>query len=138
MIVNKLILYIFLLTLPFTVTANPVIQDSVPKTELINFLATDTVYYKQRGFEQGYKENYRDSDFVYETKSKESNSWDRFLEWLSRLIRSIFSFGEKSQTATSIIVKIVVYAIILLVIYFIVKTLLGKEVFFQYSFSVML
>lgn len=97
-------------------------------TEEVTFIR-DTVTYQERNFKEGFQKNYTDDEFVYERKSTGKSQWDRFLEWLARLIKDIFTFGEKTNSAPVIVwtIRIIATLIIGFVIYLIVRVILNKE-----------
>ena len=66
-----------------------------------------------------FKEKYADSDFQYEKKVKEKNSWDRFVEWLGFWLGKIFSFSSDGSSVSfvEIVLKILAVGVILFVIY---------------------
>jgi preprotein translocase subunit SecG len=88
---------------------------------------TDTITLKT--FPVNLKKKYSDNDFVYEFKTPEKNAWDRFKEWLSNIIKSIFDLGSNTaaSSATSLLIRIIGVLIIIFVIYMIVKSILNKE-----------
>lgn len=94
-----------------------------------NVVKSDTLTFEERKFEQGFQENYTDEDFVYERKAAGLSQWDRFMEWLSRLLKDIFTFSRESGTSKVIVVliRVIAIAIILFVVYLIVQAILNKE-----------
>ncbi|MGK4567626.1 DUF4129 domain-containing protein [Flavobacterium sp. 3HN19-14] len=79
-------------------------------------------------FSPKFKEKYKSDDFVYEEKLKQKNAWQRFLEWLKNLLASLFSTGgESTMTVIGWIFTILAIAIIIFMIYLIVKAILNKE-----------
>lgn len=92
-------------------------------------LKIDTSRVEELEFEPSFKEKYNSRDFVYEEKTKEQNSWDRFKEWLADLFRRMFGFAN-NQAAMSMVVivmRVLAVLLILFVIYLIVKAILNKE-----------
>ena len=128
---NKFIIYIFLLCCPLVLSAGPVVQDSVAEAPvaIIDTIVTDSVFYKERKFEQGFQKKYNDADFTYEVKAKGESQWERFKAWLYKLISDLFATGDKVQgsTWTTIIIRIIAIAVILFVVYLIVRAILNKE-----------
>lgn len=82
-----------------------------------------------RKFDADFKTKYTDDKFIYEFKTPEKNAWDRFKEWLYDILKDIFSFADKSKTLNNIdvIIKILAGALVIFVIYLIVKAILNKE-----------
>ena len=79
-------------------------------------------------FSPKFKEKYTDSEFQYEIKIEEKGLWDRFVEWIQYLLKTIFGLSDGiSPQGIDITLKIVAGAIILYVIYLIVKIVLNKE-----------
>lgn len=80
-------------------------------------------------FNDDFKEKYSADDFIYESKVKESNAWDRFKEWLYDLFERIFnsSSRENTEDIVEIILKVLAAAIIIFVIYLIVKAIMNGE-----------
>lgn len=140
---NKLIIYLFLFASLHFNTSAQVEQDTIVATEDFidptdNFankekdtsvIISEPLVYKDRKFAKNFKDKYTDSDFTYETKTQAKSQWDRFLEWLYRLIDDIFSVGNKTQktSAFTIVMRIIAVLIIGLAIYMIVRALLNKE-----------
>lgn len=79
-------------------------------------------------FDKEIKENYSSSDFNYEEIPPTKNAWQRFVEWLNYIFRSIFHLsGPAAATAINWTLYIVSSLVIVTVIYFIVKSILNKE-----------
>jgi hypothetical protein len=80
-------------------------------------------------FTENFKSKYKDSDFVYEFKAPKKNAWDRFKEWLAHIFDNIFHFGNKKTSANvvGILLKILATALIVFVIYLIVKAIMNDE-----------
>lgn len=76
-----------------------------------------------------FKEKYTDAAFNYEVTVAEKNFWDRFLEWLSFWLNKIFSFSsdDASISLVQIIFKVLAIAVIIFVIYLIVKAIMNGE-----------
>lgn len=89
----------------------------------------DSSAVERRSFSPNLKQKYNDSEFVYEEKLKEKSSWTRFLEWLSYWFGKIFSIGNNSTSMSviEIIAKVLAFAIIIFVIYLIVKAVMNDE-----------
>lgn len=107
-------------TVEFTPEAPP-LQAAIP---------TDTaVTITPRHFNDGFKEKYKDGDFVYEQKSKGESLWDRFLNWLGEVLDAIFSVGEgvEATPVYAIIIRIFLFLILGFVVYLVVRALINKE-----------
>jgi len=119
--VIKKISYIFLLLLSFTNQVNAQAIDSL-KVE------SNTIISKQ-SFRPEFKEHYTSNHFIYEydTKAETLSLWSRFLIWIASKIVSFFDSNTQATNFVSGFFKTLYIIIILLVIYFIVKTLVNKE-----------
>jgi hypothetical protein len=134
---KKLILISFLLlSLATQGHAAVQINDTVvfidpPKVAAItpDVVPADTLTFEERKFEQGFQDSYTEEDFVYERKAAGLSQWDRFMEWLSRLLKDIFTFSRESGTSKVIVVliRVIAIGIILFVVYLIVRAILDKE-----------
>lgn len=127
--VNKL-LFIGFFLLSFTCKA----ADSlvVPKKTSTTFtekdIKIDTSKLQPNTFDSKFKEDYTSNEFQYEVKIKEKNWWDRFVEWLEDLFRSLFGLSDGvSSKAVDWTLNILATMIVLIVIYLIVKAILNKE-----------
>ena len=89
----------------------------------------DSSSVKAKTFPKDFKEKYTDSDFQYEKKIKEKNSWDRFLDWLAYWLSKIFSFSSEGSSVSfvEILLKVLAVGVILFVIYLIVKAVMNGE-----------
>lgn len=92
-------------------------------------LLIDSSNVNAKTFPKDFKEKYTDSDFQYEKKVKEKNSWDRFLEWLGFWLGKIFSFSSEGSSISfvEIVLKVLAIGVILFVIYLIVKAIMNGE-----------
>jgi len=92
-------------------------------------LLIDSSNVKAKTLPKDFKEKYTDSDFQYEKKVKEKNSWDRFLEWLGFWLGKIFSFSSNGSSVSfvEIVLKVLAVGVILFVIYLIVKAIMNGE-----------
>ena len=83
----------------------------------------------KRTFDQDFKSRYTDADFDYIPQAPEKTLWQNFTEWLAALLRDLFKNAdpEKSMTAAIWIIRVLAFAIIITVIYFITKAILKKE-----------
>lgn len=127
---KKLLLFCIIL-ICFNLNAQDSLSISKPKktffTEKDIKIDSDTITLKT--FSTNLKKKYSDNDFVYEFKTPEKNAWDRFKEWLSNIINSIFNLGSQTaaSNATGILLRIIGVLIIVFVVYMIVKSILNKE-----------
>jgi hypothetical protein len=88
---------------------------------------SDTI--QKSGFAPDFKSKYKSDEFDYEVKVPVKNAWDRFKEWLADFFRRLFNFSnpEASMNFVVILLKCLAVAIILLVIYLIVKSIMNKD-----------
>lgn len=124
---NKLLFYIFIAFASIQLSAQETVTDTV---STVTFIPVDTAaIYTPRTFEPGFKEQYTGNDFVYEHKAVAKSGWERFKEWLGNVLDEIFSFGDGAQRTPTyaLIIRIAGIIILLLVVYFIVRAILGKE-----------
>ncbi|MEL1244094.1 DUF4129 domain-containing protein [Flavobacterium sp. DGU11] len=124
---NKILLYILLLGSPLCISGATT-QDSI-MAPVVTAQAAETVYYKDRKFDKGLKEKYSDREFQYETKTVAKSQWERFWEWVGRVIDRIFNFGDKTQKADgfTIFIRILAFGVIGLAVYLIARAILNKE-----------
>ncbi len=80
---------------------------------------------KKRNFPD-LRKQYDSDEFVYETRSKKKNAWDRFLEWLNEFFGGSNSNGSSGSTLDTLL-KFLAGGIILFVIFLIVKAIMNKE-----------
>jgi hypothetical protein len=117
--------YLFLFLLLFSIPGFA--QDSliVSKSEI----QIDSSKVEEVQFEEGLKEKYTDEEFIYEVKVKELSAWDRFKEWLYDLFERLFnsSSRENTEDIVELFLKILAAAIIIFVIYLIVKAIMNGE-----------
>ena len=94
-----------------------------------NDIDVDSSYIEKKAFDKNFKKKYKDTAFIYEFKTPEKNAWDRFKEWLSNILKNLFSFSSEqgSMKAVEILLKVLAVAIIVFVIFLIVKALMNKE-----------
>jgi hypothetical protein len=92
-------------------------------------LKVDTASIQQLQFKTNLKSKYNDAAFDYETKKAEKNWWDRFKEWLSRWLASIFDFktAQNAERFVGYLINFISILIIVVVVYLIVKSILNKE-----------
>lgn len=120
-----MIKYIFLLLLYFSIPGFAQDTLTVSKSEI----QVDSSAVEEVQFEKGFQEKYTDDEFIYEVKVKELNAWDRFLEWLYDLFERLFnsSSRENTEAIVEIILKVLAAALIIFVIYLIVKAIMNGE-----------
>jgi hypothetical protein len=92
-------------------------------------IVVDSAFIQLKPFAKNFKSRYSDSSFIYEFKTPEKNSWDRFKEWLVHFLQKLFSFTDSKTAANSIeiFLKVLAILIVVLVIYMIVKAIMNKE-----------
>ena len=137
---NKLLPCIFILCLAHYATAQTVphtVQAADTVTQAQAPLPMAAPVYTSRKFEPGFKSRYTGSDFQYETKTAAKSWWDRFLEWLGRLLDKIFSGGGKAAGSdwVDVLIKVIAFILIGIAIYFIVRAILNKESLWIFSRS---
>lgn len=127
--VNKFIAYILLFFLCLPLSAQPKTGTNAAVTKETAPVRIDSSVTTIIPFKKDFKEHYQGDDFQYETIVKEPTVWDNFKAWLLHWLERIFSSGinGRNLTAFEIIVKILVFAIIIFIVYLIVKTILNKE-----------
>ena len=69
----------------------------------------DSSFIQNRTFEQQFKDNYQDNDYIYEQAVKESTWWDRFKQWLADFFKRLFNLS--SDTVSGKVVDIVIKSI---------------------------
>lgn len=121
---NKFLIYIVVLCSSFYLQA----QDSLASAPA-KIIKIDSSSITKQTFAKNFKAKYQDSAFIYEFKTAEKNAWDHFKEWLAQLFQRLFQFSdnETSQNAALIFIKIIAGAIVIFVIYLIVKAIINKE-----------
>ncbi|UUC45487.1 DUF4129 domain-containing protein [Flavobacterium cerinum] len=129
---NKILLYIILITTSFIAYPQANTEEVIPYTEQENRyveMYSDTTSVTPLQFRPQFKENYSGSDFQYETMVKDRSSWEKFKNWFLYWLSRIFSFGfnKTSSSALEITLKIIAFLIILFVVYMIAKSIINKE-----------
>ncbi|HYD92064.1 MAG TPA: DUF4129 domain-containing protein, partial [Flavobacterium sp.] len=141
MTLNKLYIYLLLALLP-VVSAGQIVHDTVVIEDDITI--TEETYndidvtkaateiappptYRDRTFNESFKEKYTDKEYQYETKPHVKTRWDRFLEWLANLLSYLFSFGNSNSGWGIVLIRILLFAVIGFVVYLIVRAILNKE-----------
>ncbi|MCM5664299.1 DUF4129 domain-containing protein [Galbibacter mesophilus] len=83
----------------------------------------------QRSFKENVKEKYTAEEYDYETDANPDNWFLRLKKWFVDLLSDLFSIGNRpeAEKLAQIISRVFYFAIILAVIYFIVKAILKKE-----------
>lgn len=108
-------------------TAEPPKVASIKYTE--KDIQVDSGTVEAKTFSKNFKKKYTDSDFIYEQKAPEKSLWQRFIEWLASIFRSVFK-GQNAQSSVNfinILIKTIAILIIVFVIYLIAKALINKE-----------
>lgn len=131
---NKCLVFILL----FFTTFLPQAQENslIAKTEVTlqtadssQIIQLDSSTISQKSFAKNFKKNYTDNDFVYEFKTPKKNAWDHFKDWLAQLFQKLFQFSsnQTSVNLVTIVLKFVAAAVVIFVIYLIVKAIINKE-----------
>lgn len=127
---NKLFL-LFFFFICFSIEAQDtlVVAEKQKTTFTQADVAVDNDSIEARNFDKDFKKKYKGSEFIYEFKTPEKNAWDRFKEWLSDFFKKLFGFSndESPQKFVNILLKVLAIAIVVFVIYMIVKALMNKE-----------
>jgi hypothetical protein len=127
---NKLFLFFFTL---FTLSSAAQDSLSAAKKDQMVFtekdIAIDSATIKVKHFRANFKNKYSEKEFIYEFKTPEKNAWDRFMQWLSNFLKSIFNFtdGKAAMKWAQILIQIFAFLIVLGVVYMIVKAVLNKD-----------
>ena len=108
-------------------TAEPPKINSLKYTE--KDIQVDSSTVEAKTFSKNFKKKYTDPDFVYEEKVPEKGLWQRFIEWLAGIYRSIFKEqnAQVSVNFVTIFLRTIAVLIIVFVIYLIAKALINKE-----------
>ncbi|WP_394776544.1 DUF4129 domain-containing protein [Flavobacterium sp.] len=108
-------------------TAEPPKINSIKYTEKDIQVDSETV--EAKTFSKNFKKKYTDSDFVYEQKAPEKSFWQRFIEWLAYIYRSIFrdQSAQSSVDFIQLFLRAIAILIIVFVIYLIAKAIINKE-----------
>lgn len=123
---NKIVIIILLFCHSF-VDAKVTLAVDVRSKNVITTkdIAKDTSTIKLKTFETNFKRKYKSGEFVYEQEQPEPSLWQRFMEWLARLIGK--TDGKATATFIGIVIKIIAALIVVVVVYFIAKALMNKE-----------
>lgn len=133
---NKLLLYLLLLSSPTYIYAQDVDGDIAINDSVVNTVSRDSVpviryeapVYTERKLDDGFKKKYDDDDFVYEKKPKAKTWWDRFWEGVRHVLEWLFSSNGKEESTSGLIFKrILAVIVIVFLIYMIVRAILNKE-----------
>lgn len=128
---NKFILYIFIcLSFSLWSQSNVDKQTFIDKTHTIQKVNEDTSSnIPGLKFEEKIKDKYSSSEFEYEIKTSELSAWDRFKQWLAKVFKELFGLSNTniSEKYVDLTLRIICAAIVLYVIYLIVKIILNKE-----------
>ncbi|MTH14082.1 DUF4129 domain-containing protein [Flavobacterium sp. LC2016-01] len=131
---NKIFfILLFVFCCSFSNAQDSLVTEEPPKIASIKYtekdIQVDSAAIPVKTFKKDFKENYKGSDFVYETKPPEKTFWDDFMEWLASIFRRIFTFSnpEASVNFIAILFKTLAAIIIIVVIFLIVKALINKD-----------
>jgi hypothetical protein len=131
---NKILLIIsFLLFSGISYAQDSLATAEPPKVASLKYtekdIQVDSSTIEAKTFTKNFKKKYTGSDFVYEQKAPEKSLWQRFIEWLARIYRSVFK-EQNAQTSVdfvTVFLRTIAVLIIVFVIYLIVKALINKE-----------
>lgn len=129
--VNKL-LYILLFLTCLQSFAQDSLSVEAPEEKILfteKDIKIDSSLIENRTFEQQFKDNYQDIDYIYEQAVKESSWWDRFKQWLADFFKRLFNLSSDtvSGKVVDIVIKTLAILLIIFVIYLIVKAILNGE-----------
>lgn len=129
---NKVLYIFFLLTCLSSFSQDSLSYVKVTEEKIIyteKDIKIDSSSIEIRTFEENFKDNYQDSDYIYEQAVKESNWWDRFKQWLADLFKRLFSLSSDSVSGkvVDILIKSLAVILIVFVIYLIVKSIMNGE-----------
>ncbi len=82
-----------------------------------------------KNFSPKFQEKYSSNEFNYKpiAENKALSAWDRFWRGVSDFFADLFRFSEGSVNGLDILFKIIIYGIIVLAIYLIVRALINNE-----------
>jgi hypothetical protein len=123
---------IFLFCFGISNAQDTIVREEPPKIAAVKYtekdIKIDSAAVEPVHFTKNFKKKYTDSDFVYEYKAPEKSAWDHFKEWLASLLQNLLSSTEQgSLSLVNILINSIAVLVIILVIYFIVKSLINKE-----------
>lgn len=126
---NKYLILLFFLLFFGATKGQDSLSPQNPTTAVAKFeekdIKVDNDTIELKSFDKNFKKKYSDSAFVYEYQARKKNAWDKFKEWL---IQSMIDFFRLGDTENSILtLKILAVLIVVVVIYFITKSLINKE-----------
>ena len=127
-----LIVFLFLNILNFNAqdSTNIAKKNKITKTVFTKKdIKVDQDSIKKLVFEPNFKFRYKNKAFNYEKNPSQKNIWQSFKEWLSNWLSKYFDFGngENSIKFVSYLINFIAIAIIIFVLYLIVKSFLNKE-----------
>ena len=129
---NKILYIIFLLSCLNSFSQDTLAYDEVAEEKIIfteKDIKIDSSTIETRSFEENFKDNYQDSEYIYEQAVKESNWWDRFKKWLADFFKNLFNLSSDtvSGKVVDILIKSLAVILIVFVIYLIVKSIMNGE-----------
>lgn len=114
-------------------------EEAVP-TDTLTFterLPADTTAYrelesqglKRATFRPGFRESYRSPAFSYQETQPEKSPWQRFVDWLDKMLRKWFDLGDSESSDAFLYYagRTCLVLVALLVAYVIARSLLRKE-----------
>src|SRR5690606_25633689 len=110
-----------------TLTYEEIAEEKIIFTE--KDIKIDSSNLETKTFEENFKDNYQDSDYIYEQAIKESNWWDRFKQCLADFFKNLFNLSSDtiSGKVVDILIKSLAVLLIIFVIYLIVKSIMNGE-----------
>ncbi|KVV14135.1 DUF4129 domain-containing protein [Flavobacterium sp. TAB 87] len=131
---NKCFIFIILFFTSFLTQAqeSSLIEETgtaLHTTDSSRIIQLDSSTISKKSFVKNFKDSYKEADFMYEFKTPEKNAWDRFKDWLAQLFQKLFQFSsnETSVNLVKIVLKVIAAAVVIFVIYLIVKAIINKE-----------
>lgn len=125
-LLSKLKILIFVLFFLMQTNQSFAVQTKKYTTKDLIIDTNDSI--QKRSFETDFQEKYNSADFDYNEKPKEKSGWQKFLEWLARILRnSETTNSEPSNNFFGYLFYFVCGLIVLFVIIFIVKNIVNNE-----------
>ncbi|MCB0443074.1 MAG: DUF4129 domain-containing protein [Flavobacterium sp.] len=129
---NKFLYIFFLFTCVNSLSQDTLTYQEVNVEKVIfteKDIKIDSSTIENRVFEENFKDNYQDNDYIYEQAIKESNWWDRFKQWLADFFKNLFNLSSDTVSGkmVDILIKSLAVILIVFVIYLIVKSIMNGE-----------
>ena len=133
---NKLLLFILLTCCPVLAVAEPLQDTLVPDQDTVITAATFTPAYTTHNFKPDFKQRYKSDDFNYTEVAGQKSLWDRFWEWVAKLLGNNKPASVKdSNNWGDIFLKALGVLAILAAIYFIARAVLHQESYWIFGRS---